>query len=302
MSQENVLLPLPVCKSGCRTDLVRRGHFFRKSDRSLVQRFHCRECLKSCSQATFSACFRQKKRHFNPTIFHLLAGGFSLRRTAFDLRINRKTVTRKFIFLGLAATAILKDMNRLLNPVSVIQFDELETSEHTKLKPLSVPIVCEEVSRWILGFRVCEMPAKGKIAHLSRKKYGRRRDERTAARLSLFREIEPFLASDALIKSDDNPHYLKEVREIFGAREYRTFKSKRARVVGQGELKKGGFDPIFKINHTLAMLRANMNRLFRKTWCTTKKKERLALHLAIYACKHNLLLIDQKKVPYAAAI
>jgi hypothetical protein len=58
-------------------------------------------------------------------------------------------------------------------------------------------------------------------------------------------------------------------------------------LTGQGELKVGGFDPIFSLNHTCAMLRANINRLFRKTWCTTKKMEMLEHHLAIYALYHN---------------
>ena len=49
----------------------------------------------------------------------------------------------------------------------------------------------------------------------------------------------------------------------------------------QGELKKRGKDPLFYINHTLAMLRANVNRLIRKTWCTTKDPAQLIYHLAI---------------------
>ena len=65
-------------------------------------------------------------------------------------------------------------------------------------------------------------------------------------------------------------------------------------VAGQGELKKVGKDPLFHINHTLAMLRANINRLFRRTWCTTKDPERLKDHLAIYTWVHNNKLIPQQ--------
>jgi hypothetical protein len=38
------------------------------------------------------------------------------------------------------------------------------------------------------------------------------------------------------------------------------------------------------------MTRANVNRLFRKTWCTTKLPKRLADHFAIYAVYHNEML------------
>lgn len=49
----------------------------------------------------------------------------------------------------------------------------------------------------------------------------------------------------------------------------------------------GGFDPIFSINHSLASLRANINRLIRQTWCTTKRPDRLAAHLHLYVSYHN---------------
>lgn len=65
-------------------------------------------------------------------------------------------------------------------------------------------------------------------------------------------------------------------------------------MIGQGELKRIGKDPIFSLNHTFAMLRANINRLVRRTWCTTKRQDRLRLHIALYAVRHNLDLIERK--------
>jgi sugar phosphate permease len=61
----------------------------------------------------------------------------------------------------------------------------------------------------------------------------------------------------------------------------------RGSSTGQGELKKIKFDPLFSLNHTCAMLRANVSRLFRKTWCTTKRPDQLRAHLMIYAEYHN---------------
>nr|MBX2884857.1 hypothetical protein [Granulosicoccus sp.] len=57
-------------------------------------------------------------------------------------------------------------------------------------------------------------------------------------------------------------------------------------------LKKIGFDPLFAINHTFAMFRANVNRLIRKTWCTTKRVDRLEDHLAIFVSVFNTGLMD----------
>jgi hypothetical protein len=36
-----------------------------------------------------------------------------------------------------------------------------------------------------------------------------------------------------------------------------------------------------------------VNRLFSKTWCTTKKADRLYAHLVLYAAFHNAELIQR---------
>ena len=58
-------------------------------------------------------------------------------------------------------------------------------------------------------------------------------------------------------------------------------------MVGQGELKRGGFDPLFALNHTAAMYRDRIKRLSRRTWCTTKRADRLQLLVDLYAWHHN---------------
>ncbi len=72
---------------------------------------------------------------------------------------------------------------------------------------------------------------------------------------------------------------------------YKQHKGDKACVAGQGELKKKVFDPLFSINHTLAMLRANVNRLIRRSWNTTKKISSLEHHLSIYQYVHNKILL-----------
>jgi hypothetical protein len=204
---------------------------------------------------------------------------------------NRKTVVRKFIFLGLMADQVLRHDRKNLPIAKEVQFDDLETFEHSKLKPLSVTMMVEKKSRRILGFSVARMPAKGLLVKRSLKKYGRRMDERKRNRERLFSELQDCVDPNAVIESDSNPHYASSVNKSFPFATYKQYLSRRGCVVGQGELKAGGFDPLFSLNHTFAMLRANINRLFRRTWNTTKKPERLALHLAIYALYHNRSLI-----------
>jgi len=276
--------------SGGPNKVVRFGRFLRKSDQSLIQRYRCTYCKKSFSQASTDLFFNQRKREYNSRIALLLVSGVSQRRAALILGINRKTLVKKFILLGFLAQYFLLDSNLGEPKADTIEFDDLETIEHTKLKPLSVTLAVEYQSRRILGFKVSQMPAKGHLTKLSFKKYGLRKDLRRKGRRDLFTLITPFVSERSLIKSDENPHYTKDVKEFFPESLHQVHKGRRGCVAGQGELKKIGFDPLFSLNHTCAMLRANINRLFRKTWCTTKKPERLSLHLALYALFHNARL------------
>jgi hypothetical protein len=168
-----------------------------------------------------------------------------------------------------------------------VQFDEMESFERSKCLPLSIPLIVEKKTRKILGYRVCSMPAKGLLAAISVKKYGKRRDDRRKAVRSLFSEVAPCLAREVLVESDENPHYPGWIPSGI---HHKTYKGRRGCVVGQGELKKIGNDPLFDLNHTCAMFRANVNRLLRRTWCTTKRPDRLSDHLALYVIYHNTQL------------
>lgn len=278
--------------SASRPTFVRAGFFRRKSDCKWVQRFRCRACAKYFSTATFHECFLQKKRILNYKIAKELYSGVSQRRIARNFGISRTTVARKFRFLAERAAVEIRESNLLQPKALVMEFDDLETFEHSKCKPLSVSLAVETKSRRILGFEVSKMPAKGRLARQAFKKYGPRPDERPRGRAKLFGTIKPLITETALIKSDQNPFYPADVRRFFPHATHETFKGQRGSIVGQGELKKIRFDPLFSLNHTCAMLRANINRLFRRTWCTTKIAENLAHHIAIYAAFHNKELIN----------
>jgi len=284
----------PLCPncSSLTSSHVRHGHFVRKSDGRKFDRFKCKECGLSFSQATFQRCYRQKKRRLNPRIFELLCSGVSQRRIARILKISRSTVVKKFLFLSdIARWENWQDLIKM-NPVSSMQFDDLETIEHTKCKPLSVVMAVEKGSRKILGFSVSQMPAKGHLAKIALRKYGKRKDFRSQGWDDLFHRIAPRVAPHALIESDQNPHYSFYITKYYPTCSHVTTPGQRGCVAGQGELKKVKFDPLFSLNHTFAMCRANINRLFRRTWCTTKKPDRLRAHIELYVNYHNRRLTE----------
>jgi transposase-like protein len=282
----------PIClntkkKAAKNERIIRKGSFYRTSDGQHVSRFCCRRCKVHFSSATKNICYRQKKRQKNETIRRLLAGGMSQREIARVLKLNRKTVVRKFLFLAKKEAEVFRKGNLTHAPAIEVEFDDLETFEHSKCKPLSVTLMVEHRTRRILDFEVSQMSAKGRLTQRAYKKYGFRADHRKSGRKRLFSRSQALISPYALVRSDSNPHYLPEVKEFFPKARYETILGGRGAITGQGELKKLSWDPIFSLNHTCAMMRANINRLFRKTWCTTKKKERLAAHIMIYAAKHN---------------
>lgn len=271
--------------------LIRKGFYYRTSDRHYVQRWQCQVCKLNFSAARFGACYWQKKRFINKKLFEYLASNNSSNRCAYLLGVNRKTIARRLLFLGAMARANQDKFRSGLGNVKFIQFDDLETIEHSKCKPLSVAIAVAKNSRIILGFSISQMPAKGLLAKRSVRKYGHRTDQRSQGWNELFSSVKPIVAPEVILMSDSNPTYPDYVKTHFPNAEHKVFKGGRGASTGQGELKRLVFDPLFTLNHTFAMLRANVCRLIRKTWCTTKKMERLRDHISIYVDFHNRILL-----------
>lgn len=269
--------------------VVRRGSYFRKSDGQRIRRYFCLRCRKTFSSGTNNPCYRQKKRKLNHRLNLLLNSGVSQRRAAKILSATRKTVARKFRFLADQARRNEAKWKEELKryPLDFVQFDDLETSEHSKCKPLSVALAVEPRSRKILGFEVSQMPAKGHLAKIAYRKYGPRPDERAQGWNALFQSLKPITKPTATWLSDQNPHYPAHLKRHHPESTHACVKGRRGCIAGQGELKKIGFDPLFSLNHTCAMLRANLNRLFRRTWCTTKTRQGLIDHISIYVAYHN---------------
>lgn len=265
---------------------VRYGFFFRANDSRFIQRYRCNQCRSTSSNATHSRWFRHKKRRHHEELRKYLASLGSIRRISYNTGLNRKTVARKLELLGQEAEERLKAMNLLHERARVVEFDDLETFEHTKCKPLSVTLAVQARTRRILGLEVSQMPARGLLVEKAGK-YGVREDRRAEGRERLFASIKDLVHPEALIKSDANPHYPSDVKRHFPQARHGTYQSRRGTSMGGGEIKKGGFDPLFSLNHTCASFRMNITRLLRKTWYTTKRADRLRAHLFLYAQFHN---------------
>ena len=275
--------------------IINDGYYFRSNDSRKIKRLKCTYCSKRFSHATFSMAYHQKKRRLNLKVFNLLSSGVSMRRIGKILKIHRMIVKRKLVYLAQKAKLHQQNFLELLkiNPINHIQFDDLITIEHTKLKPLTITIAIDASNRKILAGFVGAIPSFGLIAELSRKKYGKRKDEHNKTLKALFETLHPIAKENTLFETDEFTRYPFYIKKYFPEGNHIQYKSAKGSVAGQGELKKQAFDPIFQINHTLAMLRANISRLIRRTWNTTKCPQMLQNHIDVYIHFHNSIILSK---------
>lgn len=270
---------------------VKHGCFHRHDDAQTIQRYRCKTCGKCHSSATHTPTYRQKRRRLNRLIEVDIASSTAQRRIAIKHGCDRKTVARKIVFLASQARAKVKLWLSEQPPYESVTWDELITFEHSRLKPLSVAVMSCKRTRCILAYGIAQIPASGQIAVRSVEKYGKRANKSASMRKRVLSKVAPHIAPTATLSSDEHPRYKAEIKKILPDSIHIQYRSKRGSLTGQGELKRTGYDPLFNINHTLAMMRDNIKRLTRRTWCTTKKVSALDDVIAIYVGYHNTTLV-----------
>lgn len=268
---------------------VKDGFYYRRDDCRFIQRFKCKICFRKYSTTTFSIEKYQKKRRINYELRSLLSSGMSMRACAYHLKVSQKTIERKLIYLAKKARKKQLDFLDILkqNPVQHVQFDDLISSIHTKLKPVSVSVVIDSKNYTVLGAEVAEIPAFGKLAKISRKKYGRRQNLHPVVLKNLLSNIQEVIDPNASIKTDEHKQYPIIIKDLFPKARHQVFKSIPASVAGMGELKTKKYDPLFAINHTLASFRYGVDRFIRRTWCTSKSQAHLQMHIDIFIDYYN---------------
>ena len=267
----------------------RRGIFRRACDGRCVQRFLCLTCRRGFSVQTFRVDYRWRKPELDPLLLDDFVSKVTLRQSARTLRVTRRTVERRLVRFGEHARLFHEARLEGKTIGGVFQLDEAESFERDRRKkPLTLPVLIERSSRFLVHVEVAFLPARkaSKPEHQS----GARRVEptspvrRSGSRSAVKRCFEALErrskpGTRVLVQTDRKVTYPTILKDVFGKRVvHERTHSKR---------KRDWKNPLFAINHTLAMMRDGLSRLVRRTWAHAKQKERLELALWIYLVWRN---------------
>jgi len=133
--------------------------------------------------------------------------------------VNVKTVAARLLWQAKLSREknkqFLVDFIKQYGVIKTVQFDDLITFEHTKLKQLTVPIAVIDGIRVPLAFGVAPIPTSGHLAEIARERYGKRDDNSVNAREVIFKKLSTLLPPDVHFKSDGHAHYPVLIKEYF---------------------------------------------------------------------------------------
>jgi len=270
----------------------RNGSFVRKCDGRTVPRFVCVMCGRRFSSQTFRVDYRLR----HPNLQRLLLGHFvskvTLRQSSRILGVTRKTVELRLRRFGEHFQRLQGARLEGRTIAGEFLLDEAETFESDRrLKPVTVPVLIERGSRFIVHVEAAPLPARGQLSEArQRRKLETESEEgvrRSGSRNAVKACCERLRAhrppgASVLLGTDRKETYPRIFKEVFtGMKVFHSRTSSRAR--------RDRANPLFAINHTLAMLRDGLSRLVRRTWAHAKRRARLAQHLWIYVGWRNFI-------------
>ena len=270
-----------------------KGRYDRACDGRSVQRFLCLECNRTFSIQTFRLDYRLQK----PLLHHELLGAFiskvTHRQAARVLGCSRATVARRLLLLGDHCQRFHRwrlDRSKVTGGIfGTFQLDELETFEHSRrLAPVTMPVLIQRRSYFIVDLDCAPLPCRGGLSERDRKKKAERERLQGVRRSGLRKAVEKCLGTLAAVRSpnravriqtDCKATYVPILSRALGDALVHERHSSTAR--------RDHKNPLFPINHTLAMMRDGISRLVRRSWGASKLRERLARHAWIWAVWRN---------------
>jgi hypothetical protein len=182
---------------------------------------------------------------------------------------------------------------------SIFQLDELETFEHNRrLAPVTMPVLIERKSYFVVDLKSASLPARGGLRKRDRERKGAREKLHGRRRSGSVKAVESCIATlSSMWKEGRAAHVQTDRKETYPSILKRRFARSVVHERHSSTARRDYANPLFPINHTLAMMRDGISRLVRRTWAASKLKERLDRHAWIWAVWRNYVRTVTNKTP-----
>src|SRR5262245_45695952 len=265
---------------------IRRGYYQPRCRAEPVQRYHCKTCNHSFSRQTFRHDYGDRRPEVNELFWTLLVSGIGLRQLGRVLKLNIRSVQNKQRKMARTCALLHHNLSPRLPLGRTYVLDEEETYESASIRPLTMPVLIEKETWFVVSTavgtirRLAKAGTKRRARQDREEKQRRRPDESSKCVKQVLSELACRVPAGAIpLRSDQKASYGVLAREVFGDRlEHATTAGTRIRTT---------HNPLFPINTTMAMTRDNLGRLRRRSWLVTKKGERLQHHLALFTVYRN---------------
>ena len=245
-----------------------------KTKRGKTARYECLDCFKTFTKRTGAVNYRKRKQELRDKITRMYCERMSLRGIARTLNIDIKTAVRYFLENSeVSKNRNLKDLKQGKIKTSFMQFDQLETYEHTKRRPVGIQISIRHKTGEIISAKVGYAPLRA--LSVSKKEIETWNKE-FASNKNLI---------DMLIESKDA---LKKNQSTITCDSYRPQIKVLQNLVKDTSIQiQPSTKENKKIDRVFRKMRQDISRLGRKTLSTTKKIENLQRHLDLYIDYNN---------------
>jgi transposase-like protein len=266
---------------------VRHGYYQPKCRRRPIARLRCKTCRRTFSRQTFRHDYRDHRPACNARLLGLLVSGVGLRQSARELGLGVSAVQRKFRKLGRTCRRLHRNLSGTLPANRTFVLDEEETYEKASIRPLTMPVLIERVTYFVVATMVGPIRRLAPPGTLRRwlqdrdeDRRGPRRDRSRSCVRATLRTLRARVGSGRIcLLSDQKASYHVLAREAFGrALEH---------VQVSSRLPRDTCNALFPINLTLAMTRDNCGRLRRQSWLVTEKRRCLQLQLHLFTAYRN---------------
>jgi transposase-like protein len=265
---------------------TRSGSYTADCHAQPVPRFRCKSCKRSFSRQTFRASRGDRRPDCNVPLLQLLVSGVGLRKAAELLDLDVHTVQRKKQKLGATCQQLHRNLCNKLPEGRAFVLDEEETYEGASIRPLTVPLLIEAKSWFVVAATagsIRRMAARGSKRRARQERdelrHGRRTDESNACVALVLGELARLTTGQVTLHSDRKRSYQTLGKRLLPGR--------LLHLTTSGEAVRNERNPLFPINSTIAISRCYVGRLRRQSWLVSKKKERLQNHLHVFIAYRN---------------